>query len=92
MANTKLTFKIMSFEGGPSLTHFFFTQIRTLAKTHKQKHVKTIQFIGSKLTGAARVFFPQNANVYESVDLDYVEKEFRTFVCTSEQDSRSCRI
>lgn len=63
MANSKLTFKTITVEGDWGLVDFFFTQVKTLAKTHKWKDEEVIQFLGSKLTGPDLAFFSQNLSV-----------------------------
>lgn len=75
----KLTFKAIDFDGEPTMIDFFFNQIRTLASIHKWKDNETIQFLGGKLTGAARTYFTQNPDLFKADNLDFVEKEFRTF-------------
>lgn len=79
MAQSKVTFKVITFDGDAGLLDFFFNQVKTLAKIHKWRDVETIQFIGSKLAGAALQYFTQNPSIYTSDSLEYVEKEFRSF-------------
>lgn len=80
MANSKdFQFNIITFDGNPSSLDFFFNQIRCLAKSKKLTDEQTIQLLGSKLSGPAFTYFMQNPQLYKSNDLNFVEKELRTF-------------
>lgn len=79
IANLKITFKTIAFDGDASLVDFFFNQIKTLAKAQGWKEQETIQFLGSKLAGPALAFFMQNPAIYTAEKLRAIEEEFKKF-------------
>lgn len=74
MANSKITFKIIAFDGDASLVDIFFNQIKTLTKAHKWKDKEAIQYLGSKLASPKLAFFTHNSSIYKAGNSKVVKK------------------
>lgn len=85
--NNNIFLNIQSFSGEQAHINFFLQQIRDLQSLNNWSDFQTLQFLKTKLTGAALHFYMESPTLCETQDLQVVLDSLKTFFQQNEQFS-----